>query len=87
MSQYIGDLKDYENLEFFEETYERYCKLFKFYPDLIITDLHPAYLSTVFGESLANNKALTLAISSALPWHAILMKASRSFSGLEVASW
>ena len=60
MSQYIGDLKDYENLAFFEETYYQYCKLFKFYPDLIVTDLHPAYLSTNFGRSLAEKDNIPL---------------------------
>jgi len=60
MSQYIGDLKNFENLVFFEETYDQYRKLFKFEPELIVTDYHPDYLSTRFGENLSKQKNIPL---------------------------
>ena len=60
MSQYIGDLKNFENLVFFEETYEQYRKLFKFEPELIVTDYHPDYLSTRFGKSLSKEHEIPL---------------------------
>lgn len=46
MSQHIGDLKNMETYEFFTESIERHKKLFRFEPKLIVTDLHPDYLST-----------------------------------------
>ncbi len=53
MSQYIGDLKNLETLDFYEETYRRFKRLFKFKPQLIVTDLHPDYSATNFGKKLA----------------------------------
>jgi len=48
MSQHIGDLKNVETLAFFEESFTRFKRLFRFTPDLIVCDLHPDYLSTRF---------------------------------------
>ena len=50
MSQYIGDLKNIETLEFFEESLERYKTLFRIEPKLIVCDMHPDYLSTKYAE-------------------------------------
>jgi len=50
MSPHIGDLKDKETLEVYEETIEEYIKLFKINPEILVCDLHPQYLSTEFGE-------------------------------------
>lgn len=60
MSQYLGDLKNLETLEFYEETYQRFERLFKFKPRLIVTDLHPDYLSSQFGEKLAEKYQVPL---------------------------
>ncbi len=46
MSQHMGDLKNRETYEFFEETIKRYQQLFRVKPRLIAADLHPDYLST-----------------------------------------
>ncbi len=46
LSQHIGDLKNIETLEFFEESISRFKKLFRVKPSLIACDLHPDYLST-----------------------------------------
>jgi hydrogenase maturation protein HypF len=48
LSQHIGDLKNHETYEFFEESIGRYSDLFRIIPSLIATDLHPDYLSTRF---------------------------------------
>ncbi len=50
LSQHIGDLKNAKTLEFFEESISRYKKLFKFTPTLVVSDLHPDYLSTRYAE-------------------------------------
>lgn len=45
-SQHIGDLENYETLNFFEQTYDRMRRLFHVTPQAIAHDLHPGYLST-----------------------------------------
>lgn len=52
LSQHIGDLKNAETLEFYEESIERFKQLYKFEPKLIVCDLHPDYLSSRYAESL-----------------------------------
>ena len=46
LSQHIGDLKNIETLEFFEESINRFTKMFRSEPQTIVCDLHPDYLST-----------------------------------------
>ncbi len=48
LSQHIGDLKNLETLSFYEEAFERFKRLFRFKPELMVCDLHPDYLSTRF---------------------------------------
>jgi hydrogenase maturation protein HypF len=50
LSQYIGDLKNFETMQFYEESFNRLKKLFRFSPKLIACDMHPDYLSTAFAE-------------------------------------
>ena len=45
-SQHIGDLQNYETLEFFEETVWNLERVYQSKPRLIAHDLHPDYLST-----------------------------------------
>ena len=46
LSQHIGDLKNLETLEFFAEALQRFTRMFRVSPELIVHDLHPDYLST-----------------------------------------
>ncbi len=46
MSQYIGDLKNYETWQFYTESIDRFKKLFRVEPRQVVCDLHPDYLST-----------------------------------------
>ncbi len=48
LSQYIGDLKNWETYEFYCESIENQKKLFRIDPALIVCDLHPEYLSTKY---------------------------------------
>lgn len=50
MSQHIGDLKNAETLDFYEESIERFSQLFSFQPELIVCDKHPDYLSSVYAR-------------------------------------
>ena len=53
MSQYIGDLKNIETYQFYQESYQRFSRMFRFAPGLVVHDLHPDYLSTRFARELA----------------------------------
>jgi hydrogenase maturation protein HypF len=48
VSQHIGDLENYEALEFFQETLRNLKKTFRVEPKVLAYDLHPDYLSTKF---------------------------------------
>jgi hydrogenase maturation protein HypF len=50
ISQHIGDLKNIETYDFYTETIKKYKKLFRFEPSLIVTDMHPDYLSTRYAN-------------------------------------
>ncbi len=58
LSQYLGDLKSVENLEFFKESITSFKKMFKVKPEIIACDLHPDYLSTQYGEKIKVKKGL-----------------------------
>lgn len=48
LSQHIGDLENYETLEFFKETLANLKKLFRVEPQAVAYDLHPQYMSSRF---------------------------------------
>jgi hydrogenase maturation protein HypF len=58
MSQYTGDLKNLATYAFYTEIFERYCRLFRFAPQLVVSDLHPDYLSTRFARQLAEEHGI-----------------------------
>ncbi len=43
ISEYIGDLANFETYERFEKTLKSYQKIFSFEPEIILSDLHPKY--------------------------------------------
>ncbi len=52
MSQHIGDLKNFDTYKFYEESFKRFKRLFKFEPQIAVCDKHPDYLSSRFAETL-----------------------------------
>lgn len=46
LSQHIGDLQNYETMQFFEETLAKMKRLFRITPQAVVYDLHPRYMST-----------------------------------------
>lgn len=58
MSQYTGDLKNLESYNFYKEIYLRFCRLFRFRPELVVSDLHPDYLATRFAGELAEETGI-----------------------------
>jgi len=59
-SQHIGDLKNLETLENYEEQIARFEKLFDIKPELIACDLHPDYMSGEYAEEKAKAEGLPL---------------------------
>jgi hydrogenase maturation protein HypF len=53
ISQHIGDLSNYETLQFFQETLDNLRKLFRIEPRIVAHDLHPLYATTRYAASLA----------------------------------
>jgi hydrogenase maturation protein HypF len=64
LSQHIGDLKNVETFDFYKETYYRFAQLFRFTPEIVVTDLHPDYLSSKFAsfihEQFPDSKIVTV---------------------------
>ncbi len=55
LSQYTGDLSEFENLKRFEEKVDDLLRFFNFEPELVVCDKHPEYFSTEFGEKRFGN--------------------------------
>ena len=51
-SQFLGDLDEYKNRLYFEETIAHLSKLFDLKPDCVVTDLHPGFHSTRHADKL-----------------------------------
>jgi hydrogenase maturation protein HypF len=60
MSQYIGDLKNNPTYNFYKESAGRFSKLFRFEPKFAACDLHPDYLSSLYGERLEKKTGIPL---------------------------
>jgi hydrogenase maturation protein HypF len=52
-SQFLGDLDDYRNFGYFEETLEHLLRLFDARPDAVLSDLHPDFRTTRFAARTA----------------------------------
>lgn len=59
-SQHIGDLKNLESLENFEEQIEHFENILDIEPEGVVCDLHPDYLSTRYAEERAESEKLPL---------------------------
>lgn len=53
LSQHIGDLENYETLEFFKETLANLKKLFRVEPRAVAHDLHPLYMNSRYAAELS----------------------------------
>jgi len=51
-SQFLGDLDDYKNFQYFEETIAHLKRLFELKPKVVVSDLHPNFHTTRFAERL-----------------------------------
>jgi hydrogenase maturation protein HypF len=51
-SQFLGDLDDYRNRLYFEETVDHLTRLFTVKPACVVTDLHPGFHTTRIAEKM-----------------------------------
>jgi len=51
-SQFLGDLDDYQNYQYFIETITHLTRLFKLNPHVVVSDLHPDFHSTKYCQKL-----------------------------------
>jgi len=49
-SQFLGDLDEYSNYKYFEETISHLIRLFEVKPELIVSDLHPDFHTTRYAQ-------------------------------------
>jgi hydrogenase maturation protein HypF len=56
ISEYIGDLANYDTYSRFERTIENYTRIFSFEPEVILFDAHPKYVSSRFAESFVHQE-------------------------------
>lgn len=59
-SQHIGDLKNLETYENYQEQIRHFSHMFDIHPTLIACDLHPDYLSTEYAEERAAEEHIPL---------------------------
>lgn len=55
ISQYLGNLDNYDVYQRFMQTAYKFVALFEQEPDVILCDSHPGYLSTQFGKELSKH--------------------------------
>lgn len=53
VSQYLGDLENFEAFQSYKTVVHHFKKLFKFHPKRVLTDRHPSYFSSSIGKDLA----------------------------------
>ena len=51
-SQFLGDLDEYQNYRYFEETIAHLRRLFDVKPELVVSDLHPNFRTTRFAQKM-----------------------------------
>lgn len=60
ISQYLGNLEDYEAQENYRYCLKHFFKLLNIQPAAILADLHPDYFSTRYGQELAKQYAIPI---------------------------
>ena len=58
--QHIGDLKNMETLEHYEQQIAHFQRMFDIRPERLVCDLHPDYLSTAYAQDRAEREGLPL---------------------------
>ena len=61
ISQYLGDLASYDSQQSYRKVLSHLLELFDTQPEVILTDQHPQYFSTQFGNQLAEEFQVSVA--------------------------
>ncbi len=56
LSQHVGDMENYETLQFFEQMVEQLKRTFRIEPEIIAYDLHPGYLSSKYAKEAGGRR-------------------------------
>ena len=60
LSQHIGDMENYETVQFFEETLRNLGDVYRVVPELVAYDLHPRYLSSSWAQEYGKKNGVSL---------------------------
>lgn len=60
LSQHIGDMKNMETLELYENLCAHFSRLFEYSPKGFVCDLHPDYLSSAYAKKRAEQEKLPI---------------------------
>ena len=52
-SQFLGDLDEYQNYRYFEETIQHLTKVFEVKPKVVVSDLHPDFHTTRYAQQMS----------------------------------
>lgn len=58
ISPYIGDMETVESVEAFQETVFTLFKLYDFWPEVVVSDLHPGYYTTKWAQLFSEENQL-----------------------------
>ena len=59
ISQYLGDLENFDTQENYKHTLNHFLKLLRTQPEVILLDSHPQYASSLYGKEFANHLNLS----------------------------
>jgi hydrogenase maturation protein HypF len=51
-SQFLGDLDEYQNYQYFEETIQHLTRVFEVDPKMVVSDLHPDFHTTRYAQKM-----------------------------------
>jgi hydrogenase maturation protein HypF len=60
LSQYLGNLDDFDTQLHYEHTLRYWLKLLEFSPQYVLVDLHPQYASSILGQEIAQELGATV---------------------------
>ena len=62
ISQYLGDLENFETEQNYQHTLNHFLAIFKTQPEIILLDKHPQYSSSIYGQNLATQLNLPIKV-------------------------
>jgi len=82
LSQHMGDMENYETMEFYKETLRNLKNTFRHDPKIVGHDMHPDYLSTAFAKEYAAENGIPAVRVIAVQHHHAHVAAAMAEHGL-----